>query len=190
MPMSRSTGPHQLDWIESGRCSQRGEVAGMVDPYEQARIAVTAEGAGIRVVRVTGELASGQRGRPWTRSSGSRSARGWPGSLSTCRRHRSSACGALPHWCVRRTVPVNVHWPCPWSSASTRRSRASCPECVGRRRCSFTPRLTAVFMLVAVSCPSSTRRRHPPPRRTGRTTTQWRAVRSRSPCAVNRTMPR
>jgi anti-anti-sigma regulatory factor/anti-sigma regulatory factor (Ser/Thr protein kinase) len=57
--MSRSTGPHQLDWIESGRCSQRGEVTGMVDPYEQARIAVTAEGAGIRVVRVTGELASG-----------------------------------------------------------------------------------------------------------------------------------
>jgi anti-anti-sigma regulatory factor len=57
--MSRSVGSSQLDRIESRRCPQPGEVSGMVDPYEQAQIAVTAEGAGIRVVRVTGDLGSG-----------------------------------------------------------------------------------------------------------------------------------
>src|SRR5215212_9381011 len=58
-PMSRSTGSHDLDWIEPGRTSQRSEISGLVDPYAQAQIAVTAEGAGIRVVRVTGDLGSG-----------------------------------------------------------------------------------------------------------------------------------
>ncbi len=57
--MSRSTGSNDLDCFEAGRTSQRSEVSGMVDPYAQAQIAVTAEGAGIRVVRVTGDLGSG-----------------------------------------------------------------------------------------------------------------------------------
>ena len=57
--MSLSTGSHDLDWIEAGRTSQRSEVSGTVDPYAQAQIGVTAEGAGIRVVRVTGDLGSG-----------------------------------------------------------------------------------------------------------------------------------
>jgi anti-anti-sigma regulatory factor len=57
--MSRSTGFNDLDWIEAGRTPQRSDVSGMVDPYMQAHIAVTAEGAGVRVVRVTGDLGSG-----------------------------------------------------------------------------------------------------------------------------------
>jgi anti-anti-sigma regulatory factor len=57
--MSRSTVPSELDWTTSDRSPQQSEASGVVDPYEQAQIAVTAEGAGIRVVRVTGDLGSG-----------------------------------------------------------------------------------------------------------------------------------
>jgi STAS domain len=57
--MSRSTVPYELDWTTSDRSPQQSEASGVVDPYQQAQIAVTAEGAGIRVVRVTGDLGSG-----------------------------------------------------------------------------------------------------------------------------------
>src|SRR3954452_19485468 len=57
--MSRSTVPSELEWTTPDRSPQQSEASGVVDPYEQAQIAVTAEGAGIRVVRVTGDLGSG-----------------------------------------------------------------------------------------------------------------------------------
>jgi anti-anti-sigma regulatory factor len=57
--MSRSAVPSELDWTTSDRSPQQSEASGVVDPYEQAQIAVTAEGAGVRVVRVTGDLGSG-----------------------------------------------------------------------------------------------------------------------------------
>src|SRR4051812_19341637 len=57
--MSRSTVPSELEWTTPDWSPQQSEASGVVDPYEQAQIAVTAEGAGIRVVRVTGDLGSG-----------------------------------------------------------------------------------------------------------------------------------
>jgi anti-anti-sigma regulatory factor len=57
--MSRSTVPSEVDWTTFDQSPQQSEASGVVDPYEQAQIAVTAEGAGIRVVRVTGDLGSG-----------------------------------------------------------------------------------------------------------------------------------
>jgi anti-anti-sigma regulatory factor len=57
--MSRSTVPSELEWTTPDWSPEQSEASGVVDPYEQAQIAVTAEGAGIRVVRVTGDLGSG-----------------------------------------------------------------------------------------------------------------------------------
>jgi anti-anti-sigma factor len=55
---TRSAGAHRLSWIDPAPSAPSDEVVGTVDPYEQARVAVTVGGAGIRVVRVTGELSS------------------------------------------------------------------------------------------------------------------------------------
>ena len=57
--MSSSIDPHRLDPVRGARAPQFDGTAGEADPYEQARISVTAEGAGIRLVRVTGDLGSG-----------------------------------------------------------------------------------------------------------------------------------
>ena len=58
MTATRVGGAHRLDPAGPAPSSDTGGYADAVDPYEPARAAVTAGGAGIRVVRVTGELSS------------------------------------------------------------------------------------------------------------------------------------
>ena len=48
-----------LDWIQAARSAQLGEITDVADWYEQARITVDAGDAGIRVIRVSGDLAAG-----------------------------------------------------------------------------------------------------------------------------------
>jgi anti-anti-sigma factor len=47
-----------LDWIQAARSAQLGEITDVADWYEQARITVDADDAGIRVIRVSGDVAA------------------------------------------------------------------------------------------------------------------------------------
>ena len=114
--MSR-TGSNDLDWVEAGRAdsSQRSEVcSGLVSPYAQAQIAVTAEGAGIRVVRVTGDLDSASVASLDEIVMNQISARlaGLVVDLSTASFVGVRGVAALVHAAERRCVSVG--WPSPW----------------------------------------------------------------------------